>query len=247
MELSTFQPITIPTIREQFIEQVANSILSGALAPGEKLPTEREIAEQMGISKGIVHLGLKDLERMGFVTTNPRHGTYISDYSRNGTIETLEQMLKCSGGQLDIKNTESLLEFRLAIELPAFQMFAERHDDDDLEALWQHVDRVRQCAEEEPFQLEDMAREMFLYHFELIYRSGNTIFPLVLNAFQQLSIPIWVNVIRIYGKEKSVEHVEAFTRFMEARDGDGASCYLSDATGKYMTHYKELRSSKLYL
>ena len=189
--MSPFQPIVTPTIREQFVERIADSILSGRLAPGDRLPTEREIAEEMRISKGIVHLGLKDLERMGFIETNPRHGTFVSDYARNGNLETLTMMLKYNGGQLDRRNTESLFEFRLAVEGTAFRKLAERCTEEDLNALREIKDRVRAISLEEPFDLSKMAYWMFRFHSELTIRSGNTILPLLTNAFRDLSLSVW--------------------------------------------------------
>ena len=59
-----FGQIVAPTIKELFIERIEGMILSGVLKPGDRLPSERELAEQMKISKTIVHIGLEDLARM---------------------------------------------------------------------------------------------------------------------------------------------------------------------------------------
>lgn len=69
-----FGQIVAPTIKELFIERIEGMIFSGALKPGDRLPSERDLAEQMKISKTIVHLGLEDLARMGFIEVTPRHG-----------------------------------------------------------------------------------------------------------------------------------------------------------------------------
>jgi DNA-binding FadR family transcriptional regulator len=59
-----FGVIEAPTIKELFIDKIVSMILSGKLSVGDRLPTERELAEEMKVSKTIVHAGLKDLERM---------------------------------------------------------------------------------------------------------------------------------------------------------------------------------------
>ena len=46
-----FGQIVAPTIKELFIERIEGMILSGQLKPGERLPSERDLAEQMKISK----------------------------------------------------------------------------------------------------------------------------------------------------------------------------------------------------
>ena len=62
-----FQQIQAPTLRELFVDQVIGMIFSGELRVGDRLPSERELSEQMHISRSMVHTGLEDLERMGFV------------------------------------------------------------------------------------------------------------------------------------------------------------------------------------
>ena len=239
--ISPFQPIVTPTIREQFVQRITESILSGKLPPGMRLPTEREIAEEMQISKGIVHLGLKDLERMGFIETNPRHGTFVSDYARNGNLETLTMMLKYNGGQLDQRNTESLFEFRMAVEGTAFRKLAARCTQEDLDALREIKEQVRLISSEDPFDISKMAFWMFKFHSELTIRSGNTILPLLTNAFRDLSLSVWENVIRIYGKEESVRHLERFIDYMSCGNGDGAVDYLQEGINFYLSKLPELK------
>lgn len=84
-----FQQIQAPTLRELFVDQVIGMIFSGELRVGDRLPSERELSEQMHISRSMVHTGLEDLERMGFVRMEPRRGNYIEDYARHGNFETL--------------------------------------------------------------------------------------------------------------------------------------------------------------
>ena len=52
--------------RASFMEIMKNQILSGELKPGDRLPPERELAEQLGFSRGSVNQGMLDLARMGF-------------------------------------------------------------------------------------------------------------------------------------------------------------------------------------
>lgn len=54
-----FKRITAPSIKELFLSQIEEMILSGELKPGDRLPTERELADTMGISKTIIHEGIR--------------------------------------------------------------------------------------------------------------------------------------------------------------------------------------------
>ena len=95
-----FREIVAPTLRELFVTQIIEMIFSGELHIGEKLPSERELSEQMHISRSMVHTGLEDLARMGFVRIEPRRGNYIADYARNGNFETLAAITHLRGNCL---------------------------------------------------------------------------------------------------------------------------------------------------
>ena len=68
-----FKKINTLSIKDMFLAQIEEMILSGELKPGDKLPTEREIADAMSISKTIVHEGIRELARMGFLDVISRH------------------------------------------------------------------------------------------------------------------------------------------------------------------------------
>ena len=70
----TFKRIDAPSIKELFLSQLEEMILSGELEPGDRLPTERELADAMGISKTIVHEGIRELARTGFLDVASRKG-----------------------------------------------------------------------------------------------------------------------------------------------------------------------------
>ena len=66
-----FKKISSPTLRELFVQQLEDLILSGKLKIGEKLPTERQLAESMQVSRSVVNNGLSDLEKKGFLVGFP--------------------------------------------------------------------------------------------------------------------------------------------------------------------------------
>ena len=64
--------IEAPTVKQLFIEKIAGMILNGELKPGDKLPSERELAAQARISKSAVHFAMAELERLGFGDADDR-------------------------------------------------------------------------------------------------------------------------------------------------------------------------------
>ena len=65
-----FREIVAPSIKELFVQQLEGMILSGQLRPGDKLPTERELADAMKVSKTVVH-DCGNCTALGFWTSCP--------------------------------------------------------------------------------------------------------------------------------------------------------------------------------
>jgi len=232
-----FGVIEAPTIKELFIDKIVSMILSGILSVGDRLPTERELAEEMKVSKTVVHAGLKDLERMGFICVNARQGTFIANYAETGNAETLTTIIKFNGGKLDKQTVISLLELRIAIEGQAVRKFAERRTDEDLSFLRKRLDAIRNFAQSRGMSSRhELAQMIFDWHHAICLRSGNDILPLVLNAFKDVSVFFWETSLQIYGLERSLGHLETILALLTERKGNEVVEYMSSGTEYYITH-----------
>lgn len=142
-----FQKISSPSLRELFVEQVQHMILSGKLKIGEKLPPERQLAEEMQVSRAVVNGGIADLQRMGFLIVKPRSGTYVADYRRRGTIETLLSIMKYNGGSLRNEEIRSIFEVRIALYKSNYKMWTYVRDKDVEGAVAWIEDSMKNCIE----------------------------------------------------------------------------------------------------
>jgi GntR family transcriptional regulator, transcriptional repressor for pyruvate dehydrogenase complex len=224
-----FGVIVAPTIRDLFVEKIVAMILSGKLSVGDRLPSERELAEEMRVSKTVVHAGLKDLERMGFVCVSGRQGTFVANYAENGTFETLATILKYNGSRLDRETTKSLLDMRLALEGQAIRMFSKSHSKEDIAALWSMIGEIRgYVSKQERMDQTELAHMLFRFHRFICLRSGNMFFPVLMNAFRDIGILLWEASIQILGTEKSIEYLERFASLLEKGKGEETAQALSD-------------------
>ena len=79
MVATKFRKIEHTRVAQAVVEQFEQMILHGTLRDGEKLPGERELAEQMEVSRQTLREALKSLEELGLVEAKPGGGTYIAD------------------------------------------------------------------------------------------------------------------------------------------------------------------------
>ena len=84
-----FAKLSAPSLKDLFVQQLQGMILSDELPMGTQLPPERELAQQMQVSRAVVNGGLAELAQQGFLEVRPRQGTFVADYRRKGNLSTL--------------------------------------------------------------------------------------------------------------------------------------------------------------
>lgn len=219
-----FEQIVAPTVKELFIERIESSILSGELAVGDKLPSERELAEQMNISKTAVHSGIADLQRKGFLKVIPRVGIFVDDYAANGNMEVLESIMK--NGNLTVKNIQSMLEVRSAIECIAIKNIIEENNPETLERLNEIYEDILKISEEHPGDYKKIAEAHYFFHHEICVLSGNIIIPLIMNGFKDTAIRMWTNSIRVLGVGESNSRILTLLKYLKENNLEKAQNHI---------------------
>ena len=126
------EQLTAPSLRDLFVKTIQDAIISGELKIGEVLPTEREFAEQMNVSRSVVNSGLNELKNRGFIEIKPRKGAVVADYIYTGNINTLTALMEYRGIAFTKESVRSILEIRKFAELMVVDRICERVTDDDL-------------------------------------------------------------------------------------------------------------------
>ena len=144
-----FQKIVMPTMKELFVRQMENMILSGELSAGEQLPNERDLAAQMNISRTVVNSGIQELAKNGFVCIVPRKGTFVNDFLRQGNLGTLTSIFHHSGRQFDLSMLTALMEYRSINEQKCARLAAERHTAEDLKHMFELLEQLETCCDPE--------------------------------------------------------------------------------------------------
>src|SRR6266481_9698664 len=110
------QPVykTVRTSRlyEQIVQQIEESILKGALKPGDQLPAERELAQNFGVSRTAVREAVKALREKGLVEAYSGRGTFITNGTSQAIRQSLDLMIRI--GQQE--GSVHLAELRLILE-----------------------------------------------------------------------------------------------------------------------------------
>jgi GntR family transcriptional repressor for pyruvate dehydrogenase complex len=126
-----YTPIRAGRLYEKIVEQMETLILSGKLQPGDKLPPERELAEQFMVSRTAVREAMKALTHKGLIEVNPGRGTFVTDGTSQAVRHSLGLMMKFGLEE----GTRHLVEVREFLEPEIAALAATRKKDEHLAAM----------------------------------------------------------------------------------------------------------------
>jgi len=176
------KPIKSESLKEVFISKFENLILSGKVSIGQKLPSERELALQLGVSRPVVHEGLVDLAAKGLITLTPRVGTIVNDYRTDGSLAMLTSLFNYHDGQLEHGILKSALDMRMLFEIETAKLAAIHRTEDHL-ARFEEI--LKTEASLNAYDTISVTETDFSFHHLIAMASGNMIYPLLLNSFKQ--------------------------------------------------------------
>jgi DNA-binding FadR family transcriptional regulator len=171
-----FTAIRQSRVSGQISDQIKRMIIQGDLKPGDKLPSERDLARELGVGRLSVREGLRILEASGIIETRygVSSGTYVSEIGLETISGKLSEVM-CLSEHITM---ETLYEARLEIGLVSLKFFVRRGDAEDIQ-------RLEAClAEQERLLSRGMrTREQNIQFHRLIAQgSKNPVFMLVQNS-----------------------------------------------------------------
>lgn len=209
--------LVVPSRHALFVREIENQILSGALRQGERLPTERDMAERMKVSKTIVHDGLAELAAKGFLEIVPRKGAFVADYIRNGKLETLVSMLEFNGGRFDPKTMRSIVRFHMENEGTAACFAAENRTDEDLARMEEDCRLI--ALEHDPHEVAELVTR---FHRDMLCATDNVVYPMVHNAFGSVMLSFTEVIYRTVSSQAAAAELRVVLDAIRDKDGERA-------------------------
>lgn len=224
INITKFNELKSPSLKELFVKEIEEMIISGQLQLGERLPPERELAKSMNVSRSVINAGISELSAKGFLEVIPRQGTFITDYKRNGSFGILKSIMQYQGGKIDQDIFQSLMAVRQLIEIESASLAAVNRTEQDLIELEEIINGKMDLAVQTP---EFIAEQNFLFHYKITLASGNILYALLMGTFE----PLCIELIRKYciSKEHTeisvINHKKLFKAIQE-KDAQKASQYM---------------------
>src|SRR3954454_14730275 len=160
-------------VSDEVFGRLCQGILSGAYAPGEKLPTQRRLAADLGVNMAPVREAVKRLEQLRLVEVRHGDAMRVRDWRTDGGLDVIAHALFRAGG-LDREILAAVLEARRLMLTEAARLAAERRSDQQAARLGELAERIAAPEEAEVAQALD-----FAFMSELVEAAGNLVFVLI--------------------------------------------------------------------
>ena len=206
-----FQPIQTSTVVQQIIDKITQSLIKGELKPGDRLPPEPELAQQLGVSRTSLREALKTLEGLGVLIARKRGGTFIATSGSQSMLDPLIFNLIIEKG-----TREELFELRVLLEVDAIELVIRKATSADLEQLAQELDRFEKAIPEA--NLELLAELDLQFHLRLLQISQNSPFVRISRVVMQLFATPIEQSLKLIGPEHALANHRALYQAIVARD-----------------------------
>ena len=134
--------VQVPRISDAIASTLERRILEGSLKPGDRLPAERELAAELGVSRPSLREAIQKLASKGMVQSRQGGGTFVTAVLESSFSDPWQDMM---GKHPSLR--EDMLEFRRMLEGQAAEWAAERATSADLQRLEQNFAALRAAFE----------------------------------------------------------------------------------------------------
>ncbi|MBO8163693.1 MAG: FadR family transcriptional regulator [Brevibacillus sp.] len=197
-------------VYEDILLQIHEIVKRNNLRVGDKLPSERELSDQLGVGRSSVREALRALELLGLIETRRGEGTFLKHYRHNRLIDVLGFFIL-----RDYKTKKDLVEMRKLLELDAVRLACRRAT----EKHFEEMERILAAAWERVERGEIPTEEDYLFHRVICRSSRNSILHRIWAPLVEYSDTVRSTSLAREGRAKAalIEHEQIM---LAIRSGD---------------------------
>ncbi|MGD0278459.1 MAG: FadR/GntR family transcriptional regulator [Smithella sp.] len=179
MMIAELIPVEKVKAPEQIAEMLLKYILQGGVSPGDKLPPERTLAEQLNVTRATLREALKKLEQLKLIVIHQGKGIIVEDFHK-ASLDLIFSLLVING-EIDIKILENILEARELFGTDVARCAAKRADKNDIEQMITLMEKL--VITTDPGKLQQLDFEFFRL---LALASKNMVYTLLMNTIKTI-------------------------------------------------------------
>jgi len=164
----------------ELLELLESEILIGKYKPGDKLPPERQLSENYGFSRQIIHNGLIRLEEKGLIKIVSRQGAMVLDYKKYGDFKLLDTIIGFQKEDLKDDLKKSIVDFICNNQKCIISLCSKNKKFDEHGELLEIIEHL-----EELKNIQERKKQISNIYSILGYESGNQLFLMLMNSFKK--------------------------------------------------------------
>jgi len=228
---SPFKLETKPSLAAQVVDRITGMIVGGELSDGDRLPSEADLAEQMGVSRTALREGMRTLEARGLLETRRGIGTVVRSVSADQLVLPLSLFADASGGAVSFEQFHTA---RSILEVEMAAIAARNATDDDVKQLRRFLEDMEAgVGDADAFATSDAG-----FHQFVASMTGNPLLELLLAALRRLLEEHIRQVVAYIDPAIDVlPYHTAILRAVEARDPEAARSAMQDHLRQVRENY----------
>jgi GntR family transcriptional regulator, transcriptional repressor for pyruvate dehydrogenase complex len=187
--INSLVPASQSQLHEQIVSQIKELIMFSGVEVGQRLPSERDMAQQFKVSRVVVRESLKSLEQSGFVVrrTGAAGGAFIADNHHLPFFNSAYDLFE--GGKLTLAHFH---EARQTVECKSARLAAGKAGPEDIERLR----GLNKKLIERPIEQRQLNEAAVTFHVAIAEISGNPLIRLMVHSLMELLVTLYSGLIR---------------------------------------------------
>jgi GntR family transcriptional regulator, transcriptional repressor for pyruvate dehydrogenase complex len=203
-----------PRLSDKLAELLLESVKSGHLPTGSRLPSERELGEQFGVSRTVIREAVRSLAAKGVLVVRPGSGVHVATVEAASVSEQMSLFLS-GRGAIEYRKIN---EVRTALEIQTARLAAERATEADVAELHGRCARMAALEDSEAASIEDVE-----FHRAVAHATHNELFVVMLDSIGDILLEIRRVTLAKPGRIRAgVAYHERILERIAAHDVEGA-------------------------
>ena len=203
------------TLVEQVYNQLLKMIIRRELKPGDRLPSEMVLCDQMGVSRNTLRAALNKLDALGFTVSRQGGGTYVKEVDSDVYLNFFVPALLTHN-----VNLLEVMQFRKGIEVEAARLAAANATDEDIAELSELLEHCKKNLDE----MERFAQSNTDFHTAVAKASHNMMFKKMMEIIRMMILTEMQNFLVAQGEDvdSTFYHEMVLRCIIEGKPGEAA-------------------------
>ncbi len=195
------RPMRQKSIVDRIIARLTDAIMNGQLKPGQRIPTETELSESMGVGRNSVREAIKALVTMGLLVIRRAEGTFVADGFSDRMLDPMVYGMVLEGG-----STPAVMELRHVFEVGVMELSIEKATKQDLARLKKSLtymeNTIRKNPTTEAVMMADIA-----FHGELQRIAANPLMEKISFVVERVARPTRERAVAVFIRRGELDYM----------------------------------------